>query len=228
VTVLPFAVVTALAVAVLLAAEAAGRATVAGLAKGVASSAFVAAAIASRAVASPYGRVLLIAFSLSWLGDLLLLSRERRGFLAGLAAFLAAHVAFVVAFVLRGVDGKALAMAAVPLAAFAFAASRWLLPHVDGSMRWPVIAYMTALCAMVAFAAGAAWGGAAAGGAHWRPLALAAVAFLLSDLAVARDQFVAPGLVNQVWGLPLYYAAQLVFAWSAAAAAASATGGVAA
>ena len=219
-SILPFAIVTAVAVAVLLVAQARGWETVAGLAKGIASSAFIAAALASRATASPYGRVLLVAFSLSWLGDLLLISRERRAFLAGLGAFLAAHVAFVVAFALRGVDWKALALAAVPLALFTFVISRWLLPHVDGSMRVPVIAYMTALCTMVAFAAGAAWGGA-----QWKPLAIAAVAFLLSDLSVARDQFVAPGIWNQVWGLPLYYAAQLAFAWSAAAAATATSGG---
>jgi uncharacterized membrane protein YhhN len=224
VSILPFAIVTAAAVALLLVAQARDWETVAGVAKGIASSAFVAAALASRATASPYGRLLLVALSLSWLGDLLLLSRERRAFLAGLGAFLAAHVAFVIAFALRGVDWKALALAAVPLALFAFAVSRWLLPHVDGSMRAPVIAYMTALCTMVAFATGAAWGGAAGGGVHWRPLAIAAVAFLLSDLAVARDHFVAPGIWNQAWGLPLYYAAQLAFASSAATAAVTSGG----
>ena len=43
---------------------------------------------------------------------------------------------------------------------------------------------------------------------------LAAVAFFCSDLSVARDRFVAPGFANRAWGLPLYYAAQLAFAWS--------------
>ena len=40
----------------------------------------------------------------------------------------------------------------------------------------------------------------------------AAVAFYLSDVSVARDRFVAPGFGNRIWGLPLYYAAQLLFA----------------
>ncbi len=40
----------------------------------------------------------------------------------------------------------------------------------------------------------------------------AAVMFYFSDLAVARDRFVEPGPVNRLWGLPLYYAAQFVFA----------------
>ena len=42
----------------------------------------------------------------------------------------------------------------------------------------------------------------------------AAVAFYLSDVSVARDRFVAPGFGNRIWGLPLYYAAQLLFALS--------------
>ena len=43
-----------------------------------------------------------------------------------------------------------------------------------------------------------------------------AVMFYGSDLAVARDRFVAPGFSNRAWGLPLYYAAQLVIAASTA------------
>ena len=39
--------------------------------------------------------------------------------------------------------------------------------------------------------------------------------FYLSDLAVARDRFVSPGFANALWGLPLYYVAQLLFAYSA-------------
>jgi uncharacterized membrane protein YhhN len=160
--------------------------------------------------------VLLVALSLSWLGDLLLLSRDRRAFLAGLGAFLGAHLAFLAAFLLRGVDGRALLVAVGPLALFAVAVARWLLPHVEPAMKAPVVAYMAALCAMVACAAGAA-----RGAAPERLLLVAAVAFLLSDLAVARDRFVSPGLVNQLCGLPLYYAAQLAFAASAATAHAS-------
>ncbi len=60
---------------------------------------------------------------------------------------------------------------------------------------------------MVAFAAGTI---AASGEAS---LLIGAAAFHLSDLAVARDRFVTPGLVNRALGLPLYYYAQLCLAW---------------
>jgi uncharacterized membrane protein YhhN len=55
---------------------------------------------------------------------------------------------------------------------------------------------------------------AAAGGTVL--ILIGAVAFYLSDLAVARNRFVAPGVANRLWGLPLYYLAQLMLAWSVA------------
>ena len=39
-----------------------------------------------------------------------------------------------------------------------------------------------------------------------------ALAFAISDLAVARERFVTPSFVNGAWGLPLYFAAQLTLA----------------
>ena len=211
--VLPFALVTAIAVIVLLVAELRGWRRTAGVAKGIASSAFVAAALVAGATESTYGRVLLVAFAFSWLGDLLLLSSEQKAFLAGLGAFLLAHVAFAAAFLVWGVDRKAIAVAAAVLAVVAVLLGRWLLPHVSAGMKVPVIAYMTALCTMVVLATGAAWSRPDA-----RFLLPASVAFFISDISVARGQFVSPGLSNQVWGLPLYYAAQLAFASSAALA----------
>ena len=40
--------------------------------------------------------------------------------------------------------------------------------------------------------------------------------FALSDLAVARNQFVAPGPANGLWGTPLYFVSQLLLAASIA------------
>ena len=77
---------------------------------------------------------------------------------------------------------------------------RWLRPHLSASMRRPVTAYVAVISAMLALPAG---------------VPLGAFAFYLSDLSVARDRFVAAGFVNRVWGLPLYYFAQLCLASSA-------------
>ena len=44
-----------------------------------------------------------------------------------------------------------------------------------------------------------------------------AVMFTASDIAVVRDRFISKDFINRAWGLPLYYAAQLLIAWSIAA-----------
>jgi len=55
--------------------------------------------------------------------------------------------------------------------------------------------------------------GAGVAGAPWM-IPVGALMFTASDIAVVRDRFVAPGFANRLWGLPLYYAAQLIIAWS--------------
>jgi uncharacterized membrane protein YhhN len=177
--------------------------------KPLASAAFVsAAALAGHATTTAYGRYVLVALALSWLGDVLLIPKSRRAFRLGLASFLVGHLAFAAAFVARGVAPVATAAAALIAALVAWPVGRWLLPHVSAGLRIPVVAYMTAISAMVALAVGTTV-------ADPRPLVLvAALAFYVSDLSVARDRFVAPGFVNRLWGIPLYYAAQLLFAAS--------------
>ena len=43
-------------------------------------------------------------------------------------------------------------------------------------------------------------------------VAAGALAFVASDLFVARDRFVSPAFANRLLGLPLYYAAQMLLA----------------
>jgi uncharacterized membrane protein YhhN len=78
-------------------------------------------------------------------------------------------------------------------------------------MRVPVGLYVIAISAMMAMAAGShsAHGSLA--------LLLGALLFVISDLAVARNRFVAPGFINRAWGLPTYFSAQLLLAASVAA-----------
>jgi uncharacterized membrane protein YhhN len=45
---------------------------------------------------------------------------------------------------------------------------------------------------------------------------IGACAFFASDLAVARERFVVHSVANKLWGLPAYYAGQLLLAWSIA------------
>jgi uncharacterized membrane protein YhhN len=178
-------------------------------AKMAASSAFVAVALSRGAWETGFGRWMLAGLALSWLGDLLLTYPSSKAFLGGLVAFLLAHLAYIVAFLVRGLAGPLWLATLVVLVVGAFIL-RWLWPHVDQQMRLPVLAYVATITLMVLAAAATAQADA-----DWR-IPVGAVAFYLSDVAVARDRFVAPGVVNRIWGLPLYYGAQLLFAWAAA------------
>ncbi len=157
---------------------------------------------------APAVRAFLAALFLSLVGDLALMRKTNAAFLGGLGAFLLGHVAFVVAFILRGIS-LPFAIGMVPLVMLvAVPVSRWLLPHVDGPMRAPVIAYMTVISAMVVCAVGTY------GHAPAPSIVVAALMFFVSDLAVARQQFVVKNVSNRLWGLPLYFGAQLIFAAS--------------
>jgi uncharacterized membrane protein YhhN len=202
---------TVLAVALLLLSESRGSRSGVWVWKPLASTGFVATALAAGALDSTYGHWVLAALLLSWWGDVLLIPRARAAFALGLASFLAGHLAFAGGFVARGVSLPWLFAIAIVLIAPALVVLRWLAPHVPDSLRVPVRAYVVAISAMVACAF-ATW--AHAGGAG---LLLGALMFFVSDLAVARERFVANGFVNKTWGLPLYYGGQLLLAASVAA-----------
>jgi uncharacterized membrane protein YhhN len=202
-----FVVATAACVAALLVAELAGSRAAVWAVKPLASAGFIAAALAAGALQSAYGQAVLLALGLSWLGDVFLIPRSRRLFLAGLVSFLLGHLAFLGAFVVRGVHPGWMAAGLVLVVPSAFV-HVWLRPHLPAGLRAPVLAYMAVITVMAAGALGTygAWGCAV--------IPAAAAAFYVSDLAVARDAFVKPGVSNRLWGLPLYYGAQLLFATS--------------
>jgi uncharacterized membrane protein YhhN len=197
----------AAAVAGLLWAEWRGSRAGLWITKPVASLAFLWAGVAAGALESTYGQLILLGLVLCLLGDLLLIPLERPAvFRAGVFAFLTGHLAFSVAFLTRPIDPLGLAVAAVLLAAALAAVLRWLTPSVPPDMVLPVRAYMAVIGVMSALACGVT----VAGG----PMAVAvgALAFTASDVSVARDRFVRHEFANRAWGLPLYYAAQLLIA----------------
>jgi len=200
-------VVCAVAVTGLLVAEARGSQRGLWLTKPVASLAFLWVALAAGALESTYGRWVLLGLALCLAGDLLLIPKERKAaFRAGVFAFLAGHVAFSVAFLGLPIDPLGLAVAAVVLALALAAVLRWLSPSVTADMVLPVRAYMLVIGIMSALACGVT-----AAGGPWQ-VAVGALAFTASDVSVARDRFVRHEFMNRAWGLPLYYAAQLLIA----------------
>ena len=174
--------------------------------KPLAALTFIAAAVARGSLETTYGQVLTFGLVLAAIGDVLLIPKSKRSFLFGLVAFLFGHVAYGAAFVVRGIDVTALGVSAVVLAIVAVPILRWLWPHVPGPMRVPVASYVVVITTMVALAAAT----------HVRApelrILVGAIAFYLSDLAVARNRFVSEGFVNRAWGLPLYFGSQLVLA----------------
>ena len=75
-------------------------------------------------------------------------------------------------------------------------------------MRMPVQAYVLVISGMVALSFGTAWRDPGTG------IVAGAVAFFLSDIAVARETFVTPSTWNRALGLPLYFGAQMLLAVS--------------
>jgi uncharacterized membrane protein YhhN len=198
---------TVVGLAVLLFGEWKDRPGVRAAGKPFASLGFIVAAIGFGALESPYGNIVLIGLVLGAIGDVCLLGKAKSYFIAGLVSFLLGHVAYVVAFSSLPISVPQTLMSAAVAAAVMVAIARWVFPHAP-DMRVPIGVYMLVIAAMCAVAIGAG-----AAGAPWM-IPVGAVMFTASDISVVRDRFVTPGFVNRLWGLPLYYAAQLIIAWS--------------
>lgn len=187
------------------------------VAKVLASTGFIAVAVACGALQSTYGRILLAGLCCSWFGDMFLVSQSERVFLYGLVAFLLGHLAYIAAFISLGLDRRWLLLTAMPLAAAAILVLRWLAPHVPQPLFYPVVTYTIVISVMVLTALGARGKGA--------PfiVALGALLFYFSDLSVAMLRFVDRDAAAFFWGLPFYYGAQLLLAHSVAAVSGSTT-----
>ena len=176
------------------------------LLKPLASLCFILLALHAGAPESDYGRWLLAGLVLCMAGDVLLIPTNQKTFLAGLASFLAGHLLYGVAFLQLPQHATALLLGLAPVLALGALSLRWLWPHLPDGMRLPVLAYIVVICTMLLLAGGT-WGTPAGA---W--ILLGAWGFAISDLAVARNQFIRREMQNRYWGLPLYFAAQLLLA----------------
>ena len=208
----PWILLCVLATGGLLVAERRGSQRAKWIAKPLASVAFVGTTLASDALASPYGRLVLLALVLCLLGDLLLVpSGHERAFRAGVFAFLGGHLAFAAAFLTQDLSPGWLAIGAAMTVLVLALVWRWLRPALPVTLRGAVRTYFVVIGAMTALALGCTGGGGPP------TVATGALAFAASDVSVARDRFVREDFVNRAWGLPLYYCAQLLLAVSPAA-----------
>lgn len=188
-------------------ADASGRATLEWLAKPLAALAFVMAAWHWGAWNDVYGRCILLGLVFGAAGDVLLIpKRTGPAFLLGMLAFLGGHLMYAVAFWGLPQDPRVAAGVLVLSLGLAAGLLRWMMPGVPAPLKWPVRAYHLVIFAMLVLACSAVAAGATPS------IAVAAIGFAASDVAVARNRFVAPGFVNRAWGIPLYFASQMLMA----------------
>lgn len=173
----------------------------------VASTAFVVMALVSGALRDAYGRLVLLGLVCCWWGDVL--GREA-GFVAGALAFLVAHLFFIGGFWRLTVSRALLIRGAVGGGVASVVALAWLWPHLEASDFALVLGYLAVITAMVVSAAGISRN---PGGAI---VLVGAVVFYVSDIFVARWQFVGGGSINGYFCYPLYYSACLTLARSCA------------
>jgi uncharacterized membrane protein YhhN len=160
----------------------------------------------------PLTRNLKVGLILCLGGDVFLALPGLKWFRAGLAAFLLGHVFYIVAFQGLVPFSDWLSPGDFLILVISLGACRWLWPHL-GTMRIPVLAYVTVITLMVF----GAWTVFQTPGLPTPGKVLifwGAILFYLSDLAVARDQFIKKAFSNRLIGLPLYYTGQFLLAFS--------------
>ena len=177
--------------------------------KFLASLAFVGFAWQLGAMHSSYGQIMLFGLASSLLGDVLLAIKGRKlYFLLGIGAFLLAHIAYAVAFYQVGFEATELPLIVPVVMAFLLITAWWLRPHLQGPFVLAVPAYLLAIGLMLVFA----WANQSTNAFAW--IIGGASLFAISDLWVARNRFIQADIRNRIIGLPIYYIAQLMLAYS--------------
>jgi uncharacterized membrane protein YhhN len=179
--------------------------------KPAAAGCFIALACFQGATDSLYGQLLLLGLCLCFAGDVLLIPEKNElSFKAGLASFLLGHLAYAIAFSQLELTQSGFWYALGPALGLSFFAWRWLRPHLQQDMVIPVLAYFAVITAMLLVASSTA----GISGGQW--IVAGAWGFALSDLAVARNQFIIAQARNRLWGTPLYFASQMLLAYTPA------------
>jgi uncharacterized membrane protein YhhN len=209
---LAMSVLCAAAVLALLRAEYRRERGLKVVSKTIASLAFVAVGLLryhGTSSALPGETFLLDGLIFGALGDLLLVFQGPAFFFMGLVAFAIGHVGYIVAFAHVAPPASWLGLPVLLVAAFGASILSSLWAKLGG-LRVPVAIYVVIICVMVV----AAIAVYAAGAPDGPLIAVGAALFAISDVAVARGRFVEETFANKAWGLPSYYLAQLLIAWS--------------
>jgi uncharacterized membrane protein YhhN len=159
-----------------------------------------------------FTRYLKIGLILCLGGDIFLALPGLKWFRAGLAAFLLGHGLYILAFHFLVPFSGWFSPGDFFILAISLGACRWLWPHL-GAMKLPVLAYVAVITLMV-FGAWAVFNRLDLPFTGKALIFWGAILFYLSDLFVARDQFIKKAFSNRLVGLPLYYTGQFFLAFS--------------
>jgi len=173
---------------------------------------FIITAISQSHLIQPYTLFIIIGLLFCLGGDVFLALPQDRMFLFGLVSFLLGHVCYVIGFIWIAGPGKMTLIGVIVTIALSGIVYLWLKPHL-GTMKKPVIAYIL----VISFMFIGAW---SVLGMPEQPFAarlfvfIGAACFYISDIFVARDRFIQNAFINRLLGLPLYYLAQFMLAFS--------------
>lgn len=181
------------------------------MAKPLASLGFLLVPLLAGRAGHPGTAWLIGGLALGAIGDVVLMFDSSAMFTVGLIAFLFGHAAYVVGFSAGALAAPAVIGTSIVMGMVAIGTVQWLRPHLRPPFNIAVPLYVLVISAMVVSAIGSTTAGIGA--------KTGAALFAASDLAVARERFVRQSRWNRVLGLPMYYAAQLLIAWSVTPAA---------
>jgi len=170
-----------------------------------ASASFLLAAILGGALRSAHGRLILAGLLCCAIGDYL----GFHDFIWGTTAFLVAHVFFVAAFWTMGVDLRRTVRFMPLVILIDLVIVLWFKDGILSGDRPLVFAYIVVISAMVLFAF------SVSPPERRTLIMLAAALFYISDIFVARWRFTDTGAINGYFCYPIYYAACVLFAWTA-------------
>jgi uncharacterized membrane protein YhhN len=160
-----------------------------------------------------YFYIVLAGLVLCLIGDIcLIFFFNKKVFTAGLGAFLAGHIMYTIAFFTCGTSGAVMWTTAVICLALSIGVFSWLKPKL-GSMVGPVIAYIVIISAMT-IGASALKSNPTLDITGKILVYAGALLFYVSDIFVARHKFVKKEFINRAIGLPMYYTAQFMIAFS--------------
>jgi alkenylglycerophosphocholine hydrolase len=169
-----------------------------------ASTIFVLLGVLGANFRNQYDWLIILALIHCWLGDY----AASITFTAVASAFLVGHLFLIAAYFTKGIEwSKCMYMAGPVFIAFV-SLLFWLHPQIPSEIFPLIISYMLIISLMVVFAAGAS------SKAVGKYLLIGSIFFFISDIFVARGQFVTHDIINRFGVYPLYYGACVLFALS--------------